>query len=265
MRGSGGERGSEGGGHENTGTMRWLLTYADMLTLLMVFFVVLYALSQPNANRYLALRKSLATAFLGKPAAASIIQFSRIPAVSRQHLPQPAAAAPQPSTYGSQPPVPSPEPAALETLEQRIESVLRSSKVSGVTVRLTKEGLDVSFTDRGAFFEKAHANLRPRFQAVLRRLAPILASVPNQIRVEGYTDNEPCHCPKYPTSWDLAAARAVNVTVYLRHQQLDPHRLAAVSFGQWHPRYPNNSPANMALNRSVDLVVLPRAVASQAP
>jgi chemotaxis protein MotB len=239
LRRSGGG-GEGGGGHDGAGSMRWLLTYADLITLLMVFFVVLYSISQINSAKYFALATALRQSFLNQQGQSNqgnaVINTATRPATLAKALPQ------------------------NSTLSQLGVKISHQAKGSGlsreVTVALTTEGLDISFQTSGIFFRKASAQLQPQFQALLRRLAPTLKTVPNQIRVEGFTDNEVCNCPKYPTAWDLAAARAVRVTRFLQQSGVPPQRLAAISFGQWHPRFSNATAAGQARNRSVDLLVL---------
>lgn len=229
--------------NENAGSMRWLLTYADMITLLMTFFVILYAFSKTDAAKYQEIAASLHAALSGAPLSRglpntsdnSLVHLSPTPAPSQQIGP----------TANDM----------LIAMAQQIESLLRH-QTDTASVHLTAQTLDIRFQGDAVYFASASATLTPTFRRLLRSIAPVLRTTHNEIRVEGFTNDLPLHSRIFPTAWELSAARAVNVLRYLTEVcGLPPHQMEADAFGQWHPRYPNNSPQNLAANRSVDIVV----------
>jgi chemotaxis protein MotB len=223
---------------------RWLLTYSDMITLLMTFFIVLYAFSKQDEAKYKALAISLHAALSGAPLTRglpndthnALVQTAPSPALTPQVSPQPAGD-------------------VLTRMAEEIRQVLQSAH-GEATVQLTSAGLDISFRGDPVYFDSASAVLKPAFRDLLSRVAPILKETTTEIRVEGFTNNLPLISSQYPTAWELAAARAVHVVRYLtEYCGLPPHQLEAVSMGQWHPKVLNNSEENLALNRTVDIVV----------
>ena len=239
------EGGDEGGHNENAGSGRWLLTYADMITLLMIFFIVLYAFSTTDQRKYREIAMSLQAALAGAPLQRGLPQSTANALV--QMAPHPAAT-----------PKIGPDPASrqLAQMQSRIQAVLQAGKVRQVTLHRSAQALDIRFEGSSVYFASASARLKPRFKQVLRSLAPVLKQSPGAIHIQGFTNDLPLRSRRYPTAWELSAARAVHVTRYLTEFcGLSPHMVDAEAYGQWHPLYPNDSKQNLALNRSVDIVV----------
>ncbi len=234
--------------------MRWLLTYADMITLLMVFFVILYAFSKTDTAKYHQIAVSLATALHGAPASNGLPNSSNNALIPLAPTPTPTTTTPTATS------TPSPASAYLTQLDAEVQAILQSAGSSAGTATLTSDGLDIKFAGNGVYFASASAQLTPTFKSVLGKLAPVLKTSPYELRVEGFTNDLPLDSPKYATAWELSAARAVNVLRYLTEVGgVPPHVIEADAFGQWHPQYPNNSATNLALNRSVDIVVTTQA------
>ena len=241
-------RGGQGEHEAGPSAERWLLTYADLITLLMVFFIVLYSISQVNQSKYIALSNALRASFLmSSNSGNAAINTSPQPSLDAQNLPQ----------TGSQ-------NGLLEAVGKQVVGKVNAQKLQqDVSVRVTPEGLRISFQAQAIFFAKADATISPSFQSLLLSIAPILKPLPNEIEVQGYTDNEPLFSSLYPTSWELSAARSVNVLRYLVDKGgLDPAKVSAVAFGEYHPLYSNATAQGQAANRSVDLLVRPQVVAA---
>lgn len=237
-------------GHGSGSTERWLLTYSDMITLLMVFFIILYAMSKTDVAQYRAIAVSLRQALSGQPLSRGLPQDSANALVSVSPVP------------GQTPQVaPSSSDVLIAQMAQEIRSILQSQGQQGqASVQVNQTGLDIAFQGDSVYFASASAVLTPTFQNLLRRIAPVLKQSPNEIRVEGYTNNLPLHSTLYPTAWELSGTRAINVLRYLTEIcGVPPHQMEADAFGQWHPAYPNDTPANLALNRSVHIVVTKQA------
>lgn len=223
----------------------------------MVFFIVLYSISQMDKAKYIELARALQASFLDSRTSNSLLDTASRPAETRKPLPQTAAdslkAADQPNISGR-------ERAELLNLEEigrrLVRELQKSGLVNQVTVTLHERGLVVSFSD-SVFFVRGLAVMKPESVKILDRIAPILDQLPNKIMVEGHTDDLPNTLPQYPTSWELSVARAVAVVRYLtEHGGLDPRRFASTGYGEWRPRYSNDSEANRARNRRVDIVLL---------
>lgn len=229
----------DGGGHEGAGMMRWLLTYADLITLLLAFFVILYAISAINVSKYRLLTRSLASAFHG---GSSQLQIGQAP-------PSQVVRLPVPESGGS-----------AQALQHLYTSILRFIQVNHlqgeVQVHNGSRGVTIIVLQK-LLFALGSADIRSSAQPALLAVGRLLNTLPNQVDVRGYTDNEPIHTPEFASNWELSVIRAVNVVHFLiHHAHIAPGRLRATGFGQYHPFYPNSTPQNRAENRRVELLVL---------
>jgi len=237
----------EEGSEHAPSSERWLLTYADMITLLMVFFIVIYSFSKTDEAKYQAIALSLHAALSG--------------AALTRGLPNDATNAmvplsPQPTT--DQALGPQPANTLLQTMAQKIAQSLQTQSQQGeATVQVvTGTALDIAFQGDAVYFESASAALTPEFRQLLTAIAPVLKQSPDAIEVEGFTNDLPLHSTEYATAWELSSARATNVVRFLAEDcGVPPHQLEAIAMGQWHPLYANDSASNLALNRSVHIVV----------
>ncbi len=230
------DHGASSGGHDGAGSMRWLLTYADLITLMMVFFVVMYSMSKRDQTKYAALAASLRRSFAVAGGDAVI------------------ATAPPPSAAQG---VLSQQRALEEALQKLSAEVQKAGFAESVQLTLSTQGLVVSFTRETAFFSPARAELQPGFEHLLHAFAPVLQAIPNEIQVDGFTDNLPLHSSEFATSWELSSRRATNVVRFLTEQAgLDPRRFVALAFGEYRPKYSNDDEAGRRKNRRVDLIVL---------
>lgn len=237
---------SHGGGASSE---RWLLTYSDMITLLMTFFIILYAISKTDVSKYQALAMSLHAALSGAPKTRGLPAAANDSLIATARTPSPAATL-----------SPLPADPLLAQMAQQLRQAIAAQKSGSAAVRVQARSLDIAFEGDSVYFRSASATLTPAFKALLRRIAPVLKRSTDEIIVQGYTNNLPLHSRLYPTAWELSAARAVNVLRYLTEAcGLPPHQMQADAFGQWHPQYSNDTPQNLALNRSVHIVVTRRA------
>jgi chemotaxis protein MotB len=235
---------------ENAGGMRWLLTYADMLTLLFVLFVVLYSLNQVAQRSGVPVDTVLVEIFhesFHTPATRGLPEQSGNSGVPLAPAAGPPPAAP--ATAGT-------PRGQLAQIATQLAGILRADNLNqSATITTTPDQVDIRFGLDG-YFDSASATLTPQFQAALRDIAPVLRTVPYEIKVQGYTNNLPLHSTIYPTAWELSAARAVNTARFLTETQgVPPHNVEVDAFGQWHPRVPNDTPEHLAENRSVDIVI----------
>lgn len=248
--GDGGHGG--GGGHDGAGGLRWLLTYADLITLLMVFFVVMYSLSKVDQAKYVILAQSLRASIQKETAANSFVKLSTLPApgekapnITASHIPASEASGDLLDLR--------------ETGKKLYEALQQAGLDAQVNVVLAERGLVVSFSD-SVFFNRGRAELLPRARTVLDRIAPILSGLPNRVLIEGHTDDLPINTAQFPSNWELSSARALAVVRYLTESShLPAARVGSVAYGEWRPKHANDSEAHRALNRRVDLVLLAEA------
>lgn len=170
----------------------WLINYADLMTELVCFFIILYALSatlQKDVNK------------------------------------------------------------AAEDIQEKIDQ----KEITG-DVKYTKEGLQISLTEKGdfTFFESGKAELTQKAKEVIDKIIPELMKLSNDIVVEGHTDNVPIKTPQFSSNWELSTSRATNVVRFLIYEKnFPPQRLAAVGYGEYKPVAPNDTPENKKKNRRV--------------
>ena len=240
--------------HENH--ERWLVSYADFITLLFAFFVVMYAISSVNEGKYRVLSDALEAAFRAPPRSMEPIQVGRL-----------ARLALEPDALVALPPLPPPalggdpggELAGREGLPRVAHEVTRALRplvdMGLVRVRRRPDGVHIEVAS-GVLFPSGSARLTPEAMPVLERLAQVLRTVPNPVRVEGHTDNVPIRTTLYPSNWELSAARAASVVRLFERLGVDPGRLIAVGYGEHRPVADNATPEGRRRNRRVVVVVL---------
>ncbi len=235
-------------GHTNQ--ERWLLTYADLITLLMIFFILLYTLSKIDAEKFRQVAESLSVAIGGGAPAKMQIQPDNGSSIIDLKQQQGNAAKDTGKDQADT------ESKTIQGIKKQIDSYLASNNLtSRVETDIEERGLVVSIRDT-LLFSSGSAEVTSEAQSILRKLSGILAPLPNYIKVEGHTDNAPIHNAQFPSNWELSASRAVNVLHILVNQNISPERLSAVGYGEYRPVVPNTSDANMSRNRRVDLVIM---------
>ncbi len=242
-------RSSHGGGHEEGNGERWLLTYADMITLLLALFVVLFALSTISAKKFLELKMGLTKTF-----SQSAVTNNGDNGLLQQTSLESHAGITQSSQVVS--PVDSaPSPSEIE--RQVLQALDQQGLGSAASVSTDREGVVVRVLADKAFFATGSAQLGAVGDDVVDTIATVVRTDPNDIVVEGYTDNQPISGGLFSSNWQLSAVRAANVVQRLTTVDgLPEDRLQAVGFGETRPAVPNTSPANQSENRRVDVVIL---------
>lgn len=249
---------TRGGGGSDDG-QAWLTTYADAITVLMAFFVMLYALSSVDAQRFEAFLAGLADPFGNVAGQGLLPERSGIaPEIDAVVPPAEAAAGPEVEVL--------PEPATgegrtsgdpLERVAVALEAAVVDADLAAfVEQRREERGLVVSISSDNVLFELGSTRIGPLGRDVIRVVADTLDGFPNPLLVEGHTDDVPLERPGY-TNWNLSTDRAVAVlsTMVERHG-LPPDRVGAVGYGEHHPLDDNTTASGRARNRRVDIVVL---------
>jgi len=250
-------------GHANH--ERWLVSYADFITLLFAFFVVLYASSQVDQRKVGKLSLAIQVAFqeLGVfPASTTQIPvdskdpmpFSTVQAienVKRNAGLARIASSPEDSLAGAA------EETDFGTLQSELQEALHNEiKLREVTLHREPDGLVVSLREFG-FFDSGSATIKLEALPALDRIASILAIRTCKLRIEGYTDNIPIHTAQMASNWELSTARATElVRVLIVGHRFLPERLSAAGYAEYHPIASNLTAQGRAQNRRVDLVIL---------
>lgn len=239
----------EEGGGEGGGMMRWLITYADLITLLLAFFIVLYAMNRTQQVKFSLVAQALASQFDSNSLVGSSPGPSIITGVSGTE------------TAKAQ----EKELKSLSHLETRLsQAVDKAGLAKAVSVTSNQRGVDVSL-NATLLFSSGSATLSPHAKGLLDSLGGVLSSVPNDIEVAGYTDSTPIHTGRFPSNWQLSAMRAANVVYVLsRVPKINPSRLAVMGFGHYHSVAGNSTVAGRKKNRRVDILVLKSMVGNVA-
>jgi len=236
---------------------RWLISYADFITLLFAVFVTLYAISQVDRQKVEEVAVSVRGSFGYEQHRSGSVVPSLVETVDLR---------PPPPVVVTQPPPASPEAVApgilaeaeqLASLKDGVTGVLMTSGARDkVKVSTDRRGLVVSLKEAG-FFASGSAMIRPEALPLLQEIAKLLADSTSPIRIEGHTDNVPVHSVAFPSNWELSTARATNLVHYLVDTMyFKPTRLTAVGYGEFRPIADNADEAGRASNRRVDLVLL---------
>ena len=242
-----------GGGHDNAGGLRWLLTYADMITLLMAFFIMMYSMSVLNLEKFRDVAFSIRSGFGGPlEGGPGMLSFE-----SRKD-----GIAPNLDDMSQ-----SGGPGAMQSVAQEIGQYIKEQGLGKVVrMRVEERGLVVSLVTDEVLFDIGHAQLRPRAQRILAKVAEVARGIPNDLLVEGHTCDLPISTAQFPSNWELSTTRATTVVRYLIEQSgLAPRRVSAAGYADSRPLVPNDSEAHRMLNRRVDIVILDRGMRGVTP
>jgi chemotaxis protein MotB len=220
--------------HEEENNERWLLTYSDMITLLLVLFIVLFAISQIDQAKFREFKQSVSHAVLS-------------------HTPQGTTKARTNSSTKAQP------VNQLAALKAQLTTALNAQGLLGdVTLSINASGLVEGLVADTTFFTTNSAQLSTVGSQIVDTSAAVLKSYPNAIEVAGYTDNQPITGGPYANNWQLSAARATTVVTRMTgNDGLNPGQVVLLGYGQYHPLVLNTSPSAQAQNRRVNIVISP--------
>jgi chemotaxis protein MotB len=248
--------------HENH--ERWLVSYADFITLLFAFFVVMYAISSVNEGKYRVLSETLNAVFSDPVRSKNPIQIGEVSRGQGEESPAPGDPL-EPTFQIELPDVPDqPPPASAEDvktindLSQQFSSTLSELIESeDVTITQGEDWLELEIKS-SVLFESGEARLARAAVPIIGEIADILQSAANPIQVEGFTDNNPINTPRFPSNWELSAARAASVVHLLDRYGIQPERMSAIGYGEYKPIADNDTEEGRQKNRRVVLVVLGR-------
>lgn len=227
---------------KSEGSPEWMTTFSDLMTLLLVFFVLLYSMSVVDMQKF----KRFVASFQGT----GILESGVDPLDKDKE-------------DDFEPPVDNDDALAdlsqLEPLDNLFESVqeyiVENDLESEISVRFTENGVYLEIKDK-IFFETGEAVIIPDSKKLLSDLSGLFRDLPNMISVEGHTDIRPIRSSTFPSNWELSTARAVSVVRYLSEETgLNPARFNAAGYGEYQPLVPNDSAENMSRNRRVVIII----------
>jgi chemotaxis protein MotB len=243
---------------------RWLVSYADFITLLFAFFVVMFASSQVDKHKVGEIAAAIHVAFqklaIFTPSSSQVNLVEAEASLSNSKLIDEAVhkrdlghvvhrddglAGPNESL---------PDPGQIrDELQQALAGEIQKKHVS---LRLTHEGLVISLQEIG-FYDSGSATLKPESLATVAKIAELLGNRREFIRVEGHTDNVPIHNAVFKSNWDLSTSRATGmIDLLINHYSFQPQRLSAAGYAEFHPIASNSSAETRGQNRRVDIVIL---------
>ncbi len=228
----GGDHGG-GGGHDAAGGLRWLLTYTDMVTLLLALFIVMWASATVDQEKAEEIRAAFAVAFgQGQPSV----------------LVSGAAEGAKPVYFEN-------SNVRMQELKNKMKKYILEQKLdAAINVHMNERGLLIRVYADKVRFGSGKTELSPEFKRILNQVAGMLEVIPNSIQVNGYTDDRPGVGGQ--DNWTISAMRAVNTVRYLQTKNIAPERMSATGYGPYSPLVPNSDDLRRAINRRIDIQVL---------
>jgi chemotaxis protein MotB len=225
--------------HENL--ERWLLTYADLITLLLAFFIMMYTFSKRDAGKYAEVASHLKSIF---SEGSGILGMGHISGKKTIDLPMQGE-------KGNE---------SLKKVEEDIRNIEATENTKkSISVFSDERGVVIRVMDM-AFFDPGKADLKEGAKAALDGIVPVIIDIDNHIRIEGHTDDVPISTAEFRSNWELSTRRATEVVRYLvEGHSFPPERISAAGFSEFRPIAPNDTPENRALNRRIEIVVLKSA------
>lgn len=253
---SGSHRGRKKGGHteeEHENHERWLISYADMITLLMVFFIVLFSMSVLDATKFKAVAEALSEAVGGGPQTVDPIS-----ADAQNTMPSDAPTGSASPSADNPSEAPEVEKTPDELAAELREAIAKAGISDSVNVSADERGVVLLLTD-SLLFNSGEAEILNEGGRVLDKLAPLVKASGKDILVEGHTDITPIDTFKYPSNWELSTARATQVLRrFLDQGGIPAEKMAAAGYADTHPREgtDNTTPAGLQENRRVEVILI---------
>ncbi len=247
--------------HDNS--ERWLLTYSDMITLLLALFIMMYTISNVDVVKFQALAEQLSAFFNnGQSTQVTVdanngygdsdfdVSASSIPSDFIPALQSPSASA------GAENNGVIPLDQATRDIANKLNALVQQNGISAtVSVHIEGRGVVVRL-EEGMLFASGSAQINASAMDSMNKIAQIILTTTNYIRVEGSTDNVPISTYQFPSNWELASQRAINVGKLLIADGVDPKRISVTSYGEYRPVAENDTEDNKQKNRRVDIVFL---------
>jgi len=236
---------------------RWMVSYADFITLLFAFFVVMYAVSNINQAKFEEVTESLVHAFNTEPRSLKPIQVGEISRDNKDDVIETPKKADAGNTDISD--------NNLSIMADKMEAeMMQLINEDQITVRRSDQWLEVEINS-GILFPSGSIQLVESSRPVLRKIARILAPHANPVNVEGFTDNVPISTVTFPSNWELSASRAATVVHLFSKQGVEPSRMSAIGYGEFRPVASNSTAQGRRKNRRVVIAVLAGNIKANKP
>lgn len=211
---------------EEENTDRWVVSYADFITLLFAFFTTMYAISHVDMGKLEMFTGSMRSAFKAN-GSERLVTIEGIRSLD----------------YG------------VFDIDRELRTALdKFDKIEGITTVIDERGLRLILSE-SLLFDSGSATLKEKAKNILSSTVPVIKRAKNHITIEGHTDNVPIRNARYPSNWELSVARAMSVLIYLiEEHKVDPSRLSASGYGEWRPIASNVTPEGRAKNRRVEII-----------
>lgn len=243
--------------HEEHMDESWLVPYADILTLLLALFIVLYASSQVDQKKFQAMAASLNSAFSGNTSIfdnmRSVPQVQEVPPQQKDKMPSVMT-----NMNENREQEYLRESVQLAEVKRMLDKYIQDNSLTGdLETMLTDHGLMIRIKDT-ALFPSGSAELKSDSKKMAVEIAKMLAPLSQQVIISGHTDNAPINTWEFPSNWDLSSKRSLNFMKFLLSQEekLKPERFSATGYGEYRPVMPNDSPAGRSKNRRVEVMIL---------
>ncbi|MFC0296154.1 flagellar motor protein MotB [Geobacillus jurassicus] len=240
--------------HDDHMSEAWLIPYADLLTLLLALFIVLFASSQIDQKKFQEIARAFSTTFAG---GTGVLDFQSpiepITPLTQDEEGQHQEKQPSPTVSKE-------EKEELGQMKAKIDGYIRDNKLTGkLQTSLTDEGLAITIVD-DILFDSGSAEVRMKDRRLAAEISALLVmNPPRNVIISGHTDNVPIHNEKFASNWELSVMRAVNfMKVLLENKRLDPRYFSAKGYGEYKPIASNATAAGRMKNRRVEILILPR-------
>ncbi|RDW21530.1 flagellar motor protein MotS [Oceanobacillus chungangensis] len=243
----------------NNGSPKWMVTYSDMITLILVFFILLFSMSQVDQTKLDAVSESFQNRMI----------FDFLPSIVPSEYPTDQTSVEEngeklnehedPINLDLEQDIEEPEVEedSLTALVGNVEAYLNQHDLNGlITANRTERGVELVLQD-SIFFNPGEANILEEGTPFLQRIGTLLSQIPNKVKVEGHTDSRPMNSFRYPSNWELSGARASSVVRYfIQSYDIEESRFSIAGYGELRPVTANDTPDNMAKNRRVEIIIL---------
>ncbi|MBK5240412.1 flagellar motor protein MotB [Clostridium sp.] len=232
-------------GKEEIRTDAWITTFSDTMTLLLTFFVLLYSFSTVDAAKFEQIASSLQSVLTGETKTSIMdlnIKSGEVPLVGE----------PMPTTDDTT------ANTETEDIYEKVQSFIKEKKLENIVMLKSDDRGVIIQLRENILFESGKAEIIEKIKPVLKTISGLVSSFPNDIVIEGHTDNIPISNYEYKNNWQLSSARALNVLEYFVgiNDQMHPERFTSVAYGEYQPIAPNNNDVNRTLNRRVNILIV---------
>lgn len=225
---------------DDVNTNGWMDTYADTITLLLTFFILLYSISAVDSEKLKQLNHALQSSLKGNTKVSEVKDIKELEVKTKD-----------PESGNTE----------YEDLAKKLNNTIEKNGLTEV-IKLRKEDRGIVLQlDETILFEPGKADLKENNKEVLETITTIINEHDNDVLIEGHTDNVPMNNKEFASNWELSAARALSAVTYFVHdKQIDPMRFSVKGYGEYKPLVPNDTPENRAINRRIDILMVEQKV-----